>query len=304
MAQRFRHRSSRRSVSLLWAFFALVVLLGILNWLQSSKKSVPAVARLVVLSGEATITRADAGQDLPLISGQLTTVQTADTVSTGPEAKARLTFGGGETLDLAPQTRLTILELYQTPVSRALHTVLALHEGSVLARIRHMLLQGVEFTIETRVATLQVRGTAFECAFVNKNELYVAVYEGVVNVSMGEQVIDLEAGQGLRVQLGQPLVPIVLTQTPLPDVSPALAPTRATATWTIRDQPLFPPIVTPTRPGDTLSIQLYTVQEGDTLYSLSRKFGVPWETIWEANKDLLPKPELLRAGQQLRIPAP
>jgi nucleoid-associated protein YgaU len=49
--------------------------------------------------------------------------------------------------------------------------------------------------------------------------------------------------------------------------------------------------------------QLYTVQSGDTLYSIARKFGVSWETIYDANRDILSSPDELKAGQQLRIPA-
>ena len=51
-------------------------------------------------------------------------------------------------------------------------------------------------------------------------------------------------------------------------------------------------------------MQIYIVQKGDTLYSIARQFGVSWEAIWQANRQILPKPEALQPGQQLRIPKP
>jgi nucleoid-associated protein YgaU len=47
----------------------------------------------------------------------------------------------------------------------------------------------------------------------------------------------------------------------------------------------------------------YTVQRGDTLYSIARAHGLDWEILWEANKDLLASPSLIKEGQTLRIPS-
>ena len=49
----------------------------------------------------------------------------------------------------------------------------------------------------------------------------------------------------------------------------------------------------------------YTVQAGDTLSSISRKFyGSPnrWKDIYNANRDVLPNPQSLKLGQSLKIP--
>jgi tetratricopeptide (TPR) repeat protein len=49
----------------------------------------------------------------------------------------------------------------------------------------------------------------------------------------------------------------------------------------------------------------YTVQPGDTLASISRKFyksSVRWQRILDANSDLLSKPSDLKPGQMLVIP--
>ena len=50
----------------------------------------------------------------------------------------------------------------------------------------------------------------------------------------------------------------------------------------------------------------YTVQKGDTLWAIAYKFyknGKAWRAVQDANKDLLPTPDNLKAGMVLSIPA-
>ena len=52
--------------------------------------------------------------------------------------------------------------------------------------------------------------------------------------------------------------------------------------------------------------QTYTVQKGDTLWSISRKFygvGKKWRTIFQANQDIISNPDKIRAGTEIKIPA-
>jgi len=51
--------------------------------------------------------------------------------------------------------------------------------------------------------------------------------------------------------------------------------------------------------------QVYTVQKGDTLYKLARRFyndQARWRDIWEANKTRLTDPSKLQIGMKLIIP--
>ncbi|HHX42896.1 MAG TPA: LysM peptidoglycan-binding domain-containing protein [Chloroflexi bacterium] len=156
------------------------------------------------------------------------------------------------------------------------------------------------------------------CQTLATNHAQVAVYEGSADVSMGEQSVQLAAGEGVDVQLGQPFVPIAVPPpAPTEVVIPRETAVAATATLTDREKTLFPKVLTPTRPGDPPpptesaiqptgdgTTEWYTVAKGDTLYSIARRYNVSWEAIWEANREILPEPEMLQVGQQLRIPSP
>jgi len=300
--------SSHRLMTVVLLFLALVTGLAALRWIQERDMLLPATASLLVLQGDATVTLADAGE-AQLKAGQSRGLQRGDGVRTGPGATAKLTFPGGETTELGAETRLSLLELHQSSVSRTLVVVIALERGSTLTRIRHMLLQGMRFEIETPLATVSVRGTVFQCNVLANDHAYVAAYDGVVSVAMGESSVDLQAGQGLDVRLGQPLQPMTVSGGPAPEyatdatqqapVAPGEA-YPAAPTLTEREKILFPAVETPTLPGDEYGS--YTVQAGDTLYSIARKHGVSWEAIWEANRSTLERPELLQVGQKLRIP--
>jgi nucleoid-associated protein YgaU len=56
---------------------------------------------------------------------------------------------------------------------------------------------------------------------------------------------------------------------------------------------------------DPLGREVYTVQEGDSLWAIAKKSygkGQYWERIFEANREQLPRPEDVRPGMELVIP--
>jgi nucleoid-associated protein YgaU len=58
-------------------------------------------------------------------------------------------------------------------------------------------------------------------------------------------------------------------------------------------------------PMPAAEIEWYEVQKGDTLSALAKRFygkGSLYMKIFEANKDVLTNPNLIKVGQKLRIP--
>lgn len=46
----------------------------------------------------------------------------------------------------------------------------------------------------------------------------------------------------------------------------------------------------------------YTVVAGDNLTKIGAKYGITWQQIFEANKDILKDPDKIFPGQELKIP--
>lgn len=58
-------------------------------------------------------------------------------------------------------------------------------------------------------------------------------------------------------------------------------------------------------PTPAAEFEWYEVQKGDTLSALAKRFygkGSMYTKIFEANKDVLTNPDLIKVGQKLRIP--
>ena len=46
----------------------------------------------------------------------------------------------------------------------------------------------------------------------------------------------------------------------------------------------------------------YTVQPGDSLSKIGKRWGASWKQIWDANRDTISDPDLIHPGQVLKIP--
>lgn len=49
------------------------------------------------------------------------------------------------------------------------------------------------------------------------------------------------------------------------------------------------------------ALEIYEVQRGDTLFNVSQKYGISWQTVAQINN--LKEPYILKAGQKLKIPS-
>lgn len=53
---------------------------------------------------------------------------------------------------------------------------------------------------------------------------------------------------------------------------------------------------------DEAAPQEYVVAAGDNLSKIGKKYGVSWQQIYEANKDVIKDPDLIQPGWKLKIP--
>ena len=106
-----------------------------------------------------------------------------------------------------------------------------------------------------------------------------------------------DATRGTAVRLVTPTpAPAAPTNPPPPTV--VVTPTAQAAS--AASSPTAPPAANPTTPPATQAGETYVVQQGDTLFALSRRTGVPVADIARANG--ISADSQLRIGQQLRIP--
>lgn len=91
----------------------------------------------------------------------------------------------------------------------------------------------------------------------------------------------------------QPALPLAAQPETLPEYSPAI------------EQASIPRRANPhtaARPRSRVDVLLYTVQEGDALFSIADRFGIQPETVLWGNYEVLnDDPHLLRPGQELNI---
>ena len=46
----------------------------------------------------------------------------------------------------------------------------------------------------------------------------------------------------------------------------------------------------------------YTVEAGDNLSKIGEKYGLTWQQVYDANRDIISDPDMIHPGQELKIP--
>jgi len=182
-------------------------------------------ATLIVSIGQAVVDRSVGGlfassAETAVSAGEAVTVRKGDTIQLAETASAQLRLTDGSTIDLSGGTTLAVSELVNNNLSyRARFSLLA---GRTLSHVVHLLRPDDSFEIKTPSSTASVRGTKFTVEVINAESTYYAVEEGVVQVTMGDQAVDVAAGYEVTAVIGQPLQiePSTTTTAPQPDRAP------------------------------------------------------------------------------------
>ncbi len=167
-------------------------------------------AKLTYLEGEVSLTRdkarLPAELDMVLLPG--------DTVETGKDAQAEVTFDDSSAINLDPESRFGITELVQDSVAGQRTVKTALFSGELKAQIAK-LAQNSTFEIESPTAVSAVRGTEFIVAYRPGQPTQVTVLVGRVGVRrprVKEAEVMIQEHERLFIRLAErPGRPIRLT---------------------------------------------------------------------------------------------
>lgn len=165
-------------------------------------------ATLVVSAGEVVVNQAGGAlfagvTETPVSSGDVMTVHEGDTIRLNDTASAQLRLQDGSTVDLFSSTTVAVTEMVYNDDSFRFQ--LNLLTGRTLSRVVRLLRADDAFEIKTPSSTASVRGTVFTVETQGEDNTYVMVEEGVVNVALGNDSVDVPAGFQVTAVVGQPL---------------------------------------------------------------------------------------------------
>lgn len=55
--------------------------------------------------------------------------------------------------------------------------------------------------------------------------------------------------------------------------------------------------------GAAVTGSTYTVVAGDNLTKIGEKYGLTWQQVYDANRDIISDPDMIHPGQELKIPS-
>jgi len=91
---------------------------------------------------------------------------------------------------------------------------------------------------------------------------------------------------------------------PPPPVDTATAPEAATEP-VAAETPAASTVTTPSGTETTAVQRMYTIRKGDTLIGLARRYYSDqsrWKDIWNANRDRIADPNVIKPGLEIRLP--
>jgi len=170
------------------------------------------IVKAFLVKGNVTLI-SPAGQSMPLKRGQ--EFREGSTVVTGGASSALLIFSNGSTLNVTPDSKITISQFQQAAYDPALGSFLRLKEdpstsnmqadlayGKVNGEVRR-LGPGSQFMVSTPVGSAGIRGTTFSISYnPNSGMFSVNVLTGTVVVSSPAGTQTVTTGQSTTVAPG------------------------------------------------------------------------------------------------------
>lgn len=188
----------------------------LLSWIGGTATQ---AATLAQVTGLVEIMPAGSDTWRPASVGGL--VREGDRVHTHPLSAATLVFFNKSTTDLAADTEIAVTQMSS---QRGGDPVVVLYQslGQTYNQVQRLPDNASRFEIETPTAVVAVHGTEFVLTVEADGTTYVAVVEGVVNVTAQGTTVAVRAGQETTVQAKQSPTPThsMPTATPTPRFTP------------------------------------------------------------------------------------
>lgn len=183
-----------------------------------------------------------------LISGDTILLAEGDRIATGPDAAIVIALFNESRVKLYPSSDLVISELKAIDAKDSYLVRLKLDAGQAISTINH-----INYGLETPLAAASVLGTDFRMEAITSDHTYLATNEGVVQLTMEGNVVQVPAGEEVQAIRGQPLV--VTSQKP-PTISITVDALGTTIVWPLIVTSQSAPPVTIEQPARTEASQL------------------------------------------------
>ncbi len=194
-----------------------------MDWLKLSLAGV----RVRYVVGEASLYRR--GRDRPDDLAIGDDLEVGDRVVTRERSAASFLFADGSYLLVGPGSEVVFDALSTYQGQGMLDTRIRLQRGRVENRVKPLSDPDARFEIHTPAAVTVVRGTEFRVAADEDGSSRSEVTGGRVNVSAAGETVPVTAGEGTRVEPGQPPAP-PRKLLPAPDLSSLEIPVAGSAT--------------------------------------------------------------------------
>jgi hypothetical protein len=168
---------------------------------------------VTVLDGSVFV-RHGGGQFAPITDGDV--VAGGDTIRTGAESHGVLTFFDGTTVELEPETEITVATLEASAAGDKIVDITQAI-GRTWHVVTHLASPTSQYEIRTPTSTAIVRGTAFEVDVAADGTSAAATTDGDVAVSAQGTEVHVLAGQFTTVSQGAPPAPA--QPSPVPDAT-------------------------------------------------------------------------------------
>lgn len=195
------HRRLLLAALLVGAAIAVVVGLVVRFVLLEPSPALASFTTLSIISGTVEVRDEGTSDFRPAEDGE--TLEVRDIVRTGPDSRALITFFEGSTLEMEPETEVTMQKL-EGEEEGGFFTRIGQSLGVTWHRVVEFTDPGSRYEVETPATNASVRGTLFEVIVAEDGTTIVKSYEDMIVLTAEGAEVEVFAGTQSEVRPGEP----------------------------------------------------------------------------------------------------